>query len=750
MIGINISWLPAGLIGLLLSVAQISIPPVASATRPTGDGWFATARLHGHHIEGRPPTKFAPTASAQQIVQAELALKKPNRLGRALSSGLSAPNSSSRVRPRPQATLVTQPSLASPGDLMSFRSTKLATSMASVVDEPSVSVNGQVVFMTGNWYAAESTDSGHSFSYLDPFTEFPASYGGFCCDQQTIYDSGQNITIWLVQYSNDANGNNEQRLAVAHGKSGVSGNSWSYWDVTAQLVGFPSGDSLDYPKLEVDSTYLFQTTNVFTPADSYAGSIIFRWPLAGLAAGGTVTLAASSLGSTGSTITPVSGATSTMYLARHLSPSQLRIYIWPDSASSPSTADVTHSLFSAGPGTCAAPDGTNMCGNADSRIQAGWVANGAVGFMWNAGQDVNFPYPYVAAVRLNEANKSLIDEPDIWSASVAFQYPGVAVNGRGHLALTVAYAAGGYYPSSGIYVMDDLSGGLWQPAYGRAGSNGPPLNRWGDFLIVRAASGNLNSWVAGPFTFQGPCPGALCPNVEPRFVWFGRQRDDPFAPSGATGVNVTRQVGQTISNVAIATFLGPSAFAGDYSVAVNWGDGTTPSSGNAIGIGTAMTVIASHSYGAAGSFTITTTIIDNSGSSTIAVGLATISGLPSAPTAVQASAGAGVILNWTAPASDGGSAILGYKVTPYIGLVAQPALVFNSAATTQLLTGLAADVHYGFKIAAFNLVGTGPQSYMSNVISLRSSVSQSSSAPAPSRSPTNQLPSPAPSPSVSR
>jgi len=629
---------------------------------------------------------------------------------------------------------------------MPFRSTALSASQMATVDEPSVSTNGQVVFMTGNWYTAESTDSGHSFYYLDPDTEFPASYGGFCCDQQTIYDPGRNITIWLLLYSPDTNGNNEQRLAVANGISGLVRNSWTYWDVTAQLAGFPSGDWLDYPKLEVDSTYLFQTTNVFNAAYLYVGSIIFRWPLAQLAAGGSVTFASYPIGSTGTTITPVSGAASTMYLARHLNNAQLRVYTWADSATTPAVIDVTHSSFAFGPGTCTSPDGTNMCGHADSRVQAGWVAGGVVGFMWNAAQAGSFPYPYVAAVRMNESTMSLIDEPDISNPALAFQYPGVAVNGRGHLALTVAYGGGGYYPSSALYVMDDLSGGAWQGAYGRAGTNGPPLSRWGDFLIVRAASGNLNSWVAGPFTLQGPCPSTSCSNVEPRFVWFGRQRDDPFAPSSANGATVTGQIGQAISS-AVATFLGPSAFTGDYSAAVNWGDGTPTSVAAAAGSGTTMSITASHTYSMAGPFTITTTISDGSGSSTVAMGLATIVGPPSAPSAVQATAGAGAVsLIWTAPVSNGGAAILGYTVTPYIGAVAQTPVVFNSPATTQLVGGLAFNVPYTFRVAAFNSVGTGPQSATSNVVSLRDAASPSSPGPVPSRSPTNQLPSLGPSP----
>jgi parallel beta-helix repeat protein len=64
---------------------------------------------------------------------------------------------------------------------------------------------------------------------------------------------------------------------------------------------------------------------------------------------------------------------------------------------------------------------------------------------------------------------------------------------------------------------------------------------------------------------------------------------------------------------------------------------------------------------------------------------------------------------WAAPAN-GGSAITGYRITPYAAGVAQPVRVFNSAATSELLTGLTDGTSYTFTVAARNAVGWGPTS----------------------------------------
>lgn len=147
----------------------------------------------------------------------------------------------------------------------------------SRVNEPSLGVNDRVVFWTGNWYAAVSGDYGETFSYINPYDNFPADGtvdpvdGGFCCDQITFYDESRDAMFWLLQYLEDGT-TNRQRIAVAASADDVLNNTWILYDFTPASFGFPAtGFWLDFPDLSVSNNYLYHTTNVFlVPVDGTA------------------------------------------------------------------------------------------------------------------------------------------------------------------------------------------------------------------------------------------------------------------------------------------------------------------------------------------------------------------------------------------------------------------------------------------------------------------------------------------------
>ena len=95
--------------------------------------------------------------------------------------------------------------------------------------------------------------------------------------------------------------------------------------------------------------------------------------------------------------------------------------------------------------------------------------------------------------------------------------------------------------------------------------------------------------------------------------------------------------------------------------------------------------------------------------------------VPAAPTNVTATAGdASAVVSWTAPAN-GGSAITGYTVTPYIGATAQAVTTVTGTppGTSTTVTGLTNGTAYRFSVAAVTDVGTGAQSARSSRVTPR-------------------------------
>jgi titin len=92
-------------------------------------------------------------------------------------------------------------------------------------------------------------------------------------------------------------------------------------------------------------------------------------------------------------------------------------------------------------------------------------------------------------------------------------------------------------------------------------------------------------------------------------------------------------------------------------------------------------------------------------------------GSPEAPTIGTAVAGdAQATLSWTAPANEGAAPITGYAVTPYIGFTPQPAVTFDSTATTETVTGLTNGSNYRFRVQAVSAMGIGTYSKASNQV----------------------------------
>jgi hypothetical protein len=414
---------------------------------------------------------------------------------------------------------VTQESSKSPLAASSFKIFRNAivtpTVYRSNVMEPSVGGNGPIIFETGNWFAARSTNYGVSWNYVNPIGDM----SDFCCDQDVVYDKNHKVFVWFRQGVSDNNGENRFRLGIS--KDALN---WWFYNIKPATVN-PSWKNnwFDYPQLTLGDKYVYVASNMFDQNSQYVRTILSRWDLNDLSSAAPVHFAYY-WESQEFTFTPVQGATTTMYFAVHHSNSQMKIYKWPENTLSISiyTRNIpTWEFGTRNTMTCAGPDGLNWCGRSDSRITGGFVANGKVGWYWNAKQGSGFPFPYVNAATFQESTMSYIGRPLMWSGSVAWMYAYMAPRANGDLGVLAYYGGGSYNPSLGVGVVDVYSGS--PPPYTMynvvSSTNGSP--RWGDYSRVRTWAGaDLGPWwEASGYSMQG-CSDNSC--AEPRYVIFGR------------------------------------------------------------------------------------------------------------------------------------------------------------------------------------------------------------------------------------
>jgi hypothetical protein len=414
------------------------------------------------------------------------------------------------------------------GDFVLFRNQDLGsgapTNYTSMVGEPSVGANGDVVFQTGNWYTALSTDAGQSFSFVNPFAgPFSSVNGGFCCDQIAIYDPSRDAMFYLQQYITDGT-TGTQRVNV---DMGGDGSFDCAYDFTPQSsFGRPQGEWLDFPDLVLGANYLYHTSNIFDQSDSFTASVIARYPLDTMGNCQSISYNYWSSTTQGSP-RATHGAGTTMYWGAHNSTSSIRLFRWDESSGTVYWDDRTINTWYDSTRTCPGPDGKDWCGRASNRILGAYVADGVIGFMWSSSQGGSYPYPYIQIARFDESTRTLIDQPKIWSSDAAFIYPSVGVNAREHLAGTMFFGGGSSYPSCAAWIADDINSGTLQPAelITVVGSDsGPDQNKSGDYLASRPHFPYTNTWVGTCFSLQG---GGANSNARPRFAWFGRERDTP-------------------------------------------------------------------------------------------------------------------------------------------------------------------------------------------------------------------------------
>jgi hypothetical protein len=505
----------------------------------------------------RTPTQATPPVQPQNIInerdyqEREGQLKEPflNQPGPVRFSPV-APTNTDTFNRAPETFTVLRSSTVAPG---------APNGSVSNVAEPGIAVKGNAIFETYNWFSSISTDNGVTRRFISPYSAFPLTptpfTGGFCCDQRASQASKKGLVFWFLQYiknGSTATSTGGVRLAVAKDNALNSDPiPWQTYDFSPEQLNL-TGVWFDFPHLQVSDNYVYFTSNMFsTAADAFSGAAIYRIPLAAIinnqpftADTFVTTTFGSILAINGSGGEGTRASKNTMYFASFTGSTSVRILKWPEADAQPTAATITTPSTTnfSGLFTCTAPDSTNPCGRANSRMQTGWVTDTELGMMWSSNTIApSRPFPFTRVLILNPDTLAVISEPDIFSTTSALLYPAVAVNQRGHLGGIIDSLGGDQSTTVRAFIRDDLSPDLttagWETFLVSAGNAGAPA-RWGDYNGIAAHARFPNTWLG---LGHNQVDGTGNANARIRSVWFSRERD------------ATAQVNTVISGTGSAT-----------------------------------------------------------------------------------------------------------------------------------------------------------------------------------------------------
>jgi hypothetical protein len=416
----------------------------------------------------------------------------PTQLGAPLTSGLAAAPRLLRV------------GLQGPNDPVVFRTNKLIGGPSSFYRPPeptgatsfamqSPPLAQDVVFAAGNASAAFSVDGGGSFTSIDPTAIFdfrdgagnPIDGGGLCCDQVVQYVPSINRYVWLMltQPRRIAGrgipvGPNRMRVAVASPQDIVESNAtrWRFFDLTPATFGWDETRWFDYPDLSYGNGNLYVSADAIDPdaasGMTAGGRVVARLNLAGLrdGAGMPIEFMPPEFSDIGDHARLVQHAGDTAFWAAHVTDSRVRVFSWPESASTASQHDIDIYPWSNADYASPDPEGRNwMAPVQHGAIVAGTrrAGTGAPGdhpqevwLAWTAGRDASFPEPYVEVLRVDTATFTFISELPVWNSAYLFAYPSLTVNADHEVGMAAAWGgAGANYGNTAVGILGDFI--LW-------------------------------------------------------------------------------------------------------------------------------------------------------------------------------------------------------------------------------------------------------------------------------------------------
>ncbi|MFJ3311091.1 hypothetical protein ACIPSA_50890 [Streptomyces sp. NPDC086549] len=410
-----------------------------------------------------------------------------------------------------------------------------ACGQASKLAEPAAANDGRNVYYTGNFQHQEfSTDRGATYSCAAPYPAGPAEAPYPCCDTDVVYDQTRDVTFHSAFYVNDRTDMTNSIVRIFVRRSIPSPDN-CYYDI--DLDPAATDVLADFPHLGLSKKFLYVSANRgSTVEERWLSAAMSRFNLDQLAAchvasGRTINV---TNGDNQRVLVPGSGAGKVMYFSWVNTPTQWRVFSWPDN----STA-VGSTLHDVGAMTFGDPDCRGGVNNTD---WAGEFAAGIEGFNVQTAISKNAVNVWVptdsdaahsnahivgAEFRLGKRpnDLTLVQQPVIAFADQCAGLPAVGVNDSGDQGLAIAVGGrnggGGPAVTAAVGIKDKYSNGPGGFVFRKVAeaTHNPDNNRFGDYFTVRRNSPCGRYFDATGYGYIG---GTKAPNVNARYVEFGR------------------------------------------------------------------------------------------------------------------------------------------------------------------------------------------------------------------------------------
>ena len=399
---------------------------------------------------------------------------------------------------------------------------------ASNVGEPSVAMSGDVVFYTGNWYAAISSDGGKTFRFIDPstaFERFDPPGTSFCCDQVVQYVAEIDTFVWLLQYDAPNDVDNFQRLAFAKTADVVAGR-WRLFDITTRKLGV-RGAFLDFPDLAVGAKALYMTTNIFPQNSAKTGSAVVRIPFKSITKGPFRVTRFVTFDHFSIRVAQNCGATA--FFAAHENTSTLRVFSWRETRRRPKSTLIAVSRWIGGNGYHSrTPDNRRWLDRADPRITGAALAGNELWFAWGVNRGSNQrAKPFIQIARIDAVNLVLLENVNVFDADSATGYAALATNSDDEVGIAYFIGGGTRFPTLVVGFLTAPRRDIEVAVSQRA-----PLPEddgsyhWGDYLAARPAFPNSKLFAATGYVMKGAGSGdGSNRDCTPHFVIFGRNKN---------------------------------------------------------------------------------------------------------------------------------------------------------------------------------------------------------------------------------